>query len=81
MSNFLTDEERAYPKKKKVHFFLDNARYFKNQKVREYLKTSKIQMHFLPPYSPSLNPIERLWKWMKERVLYSTYYEHFDDFK
>jgi transposase len=38
-------------------------------------------LHFLPPYSPNLNPIERLWKWMKERVIYNTYYEDFEDFK
>ena len=38
-------------------------------------------MHFLPPYSPNLNPIERLWKWMKERVIYNTYYECFEEFK
>jgi transposase len=49
--------------------------------VREYLKSSKIELHFLPPYSPNLNPIERLWKWMKERVVYNTYYEHFENFK
>jgi transposase len=42
---------------------------------------SKICLHFLPPYSPNLNPIERLWKWMKERVIYNSYYEHFEDFK
>jgi len=78
---FLQTIEKAYSSKKRVHLFLDNARYYKNQKVREYVKTSKIQMHFLPPYSPNLNPIERLWKWMKQRVLYNTYYKHFDDFK
>jgi transposase len=49
--------------------------------VAEYLKTSKIQLHFLPPYSPHLNPIERLWKWMKERVIYNTYYPEFEDFR
>jgi transposase len=38
-------------------------------------------MRFLPPYSPNLNPIERIWKWMKERVMYNIYYEDFDDFK
>ncbi len=46
-----------------------------------YLETSRIRLHFLPPYSPNLNPIERLWKWMKERVIYSTYYQEFEDFK
>ena len=49
--------------------------------MREFLKTSRIILHFLPPYSPNLNPIERLWKWMKERVIYNAYYEHFEDFR
>ena len=48
---------------------------------KQYLETSKVCLRFLPPYSPNLNPIERLWKWMKERVIYNTYYEHFEDFK
>ena len=78
---FLEKVEKAYPTKRKIHMFFDNARYYKNQAVKNYLKESKIQAHFLPPYSPNLNPIERLWKWMKERVLYNTYYQEFDDFK
>ena len=28
-----------------------------------------------------LNPIERLWKWLKERVIYNTYYEDFEEFR
>ena len=67
--------------KTKIHVFCDNAPYYRNKAVTEYLKESKIQLHFLPPYSPNLNPIERLWKWMKERIVYNTYYEHFEDFK
>ena len=78
---FLEKIEQAYPPKKRIHLFLDNARYYKNQKVKAFLKTSKIEVNYLPPYSPNLNPIERLWKWMKQRVLYNTYYECFDDFK
>jgi transposase len=78
---FLKKIESAYPNKVKIHLFCDNARYYRNQKVEQYLKRSKIEMHFLPPYSPNLNPIERLWKWMKERVLYNTYYQEYDDFK
>lgn len=73
--------EETYPDKSKVHIFCDNAGYYRNKVVTEYLQTSKIKLHFLPPYSPNLNPIERLWKWMKERVIYNTYYEHFEDFK
>lgn len=78
---FLKRIEEAYPTKTKIHLFSDNARYYKNKAVKAYLENSKVKLHFLPPYSPNLNPIERLWKWMKERVMYNTYYEDFDDFK
>ena len=35
----------------------------------------------MPPYSPNLNVIERLWKWMKKKTLYAQYYPSFDLFK
>lgn len=79
--SFFRKIEKAYPEKTRVHVFCDNARYYRNKTVTEYLKTSKVRLHFLPPYSPNLNPIERLWKWMKERVIYNTYYSEFEDFK
>jgi len=78
---FLNELEGAYPKKNTIHVFCDNARYYKNKEVMEYLSHSKIRMHFLPPYSPNLNPIERLWKLMNEKVLYNKYYEKFSEFK
>lgn len=78
---FFNKIEEAYSEKRRIHIFCDNAPYYRNDAVREYLKGSKIELHFLPPYSPNLNPIERLWKWMKERVVYNTYYEHFENFK
>lgn len=78
---FFQKIEKYYLNKKTIHLFCDNARYYKNKEVKGFLKTSKIVLHFLPPYSPNLNPIERLWKWMKERVIYNVYYENFDDFK
>lgn len=79
--SFFQKVEAAYPEKSKIHVFCDNARYYKNKLVQGYLESSKIMLHFLPPYSPNLNPIERLWKWMKERIIYNTYYSEFDDFK
>src|SRR5271170_5948053 len=79
--SFFRKIEEAYPEKTRVHVFCDNARYYRNKTVIEYLKTSKVRLHFLPAYSPNLNPIERLWKWMKERVIYNTYYSEFEDFK
>ena len=78
---FFQNVEKAYPTTKRIHVFCDNAAYYRNKKVKQYLEKSRICLHFLPPYSPNLNPIERLWKWMKERVLYNTYYPEFEDFK
>jgi len=78
---FIKNIEKAYPTMNRVHVFCDNAPYYRNAKVQRYLETSKISLHFLPPYSPNLNPIERLWKWMKERLIYNTYYPDFEDFK
>ena len=57
-----------------IHVILDNARANKNKKLDEYLKGSKIRLHYLPPYSPNLNPIERLWKILRETTLYNRYY-------
>lgn len=79
--SFFKNIEKAYPEKSTIHVFCDNARYYRNKLVTQHLKTSKIRLHFLPPYSPNLNPIERLWKWMKECVIYNTYYQEFEDFK
>ena len=78
---FLKTLEGTYPTKEKIHLLCDNARYYKNQSVKKFLETSKVIMHFLPSYSPNLNPIERVWKWMRERVMYNTYYEHFEEYK
>ena len=38
-------------------------------------------MKFLPPYSPNLNSIERLWKILKKKVVYNKFYLKFDDFR
>ena len=78
---FFMQIEAAYPQTRKVHVFCDNARYYRNKDVQAYITTSKIEMHFLPPYSPNLNPIERLWKFVNENVLYNKYYEKFSSFK
>ena len=57
-----------------IHIILDNARAHKNQKLVEYLNQSRIRLHYLPPYSPNLNPIERLWKLFREQTLYNRYF-------
>jgi len=49
----------------------DNARIHRSQLVKDFLKEHRnaLMLVHLPPYSPNLNPIERLWKWLKEKVI------------
>ena len=64
-----------------IFVIADNAKYYKNKSVQEYLKDSRIRLLFLPPYAPNLNLIERFWRFMKKRVLANRYYESFLEFK
>ena len=59
---------------------MDNARYQKCQLVLEKAQRLNIQIIFLPPYSPNLNLIERLWKFVKKEVLYNEYYQEYNKF-
>lgn len=64
-----------------ITLVLDNARYQKCELVRTIANNLKIELLFLPAYSPNLNLIERLWKFVKKNCLYSKYYSDFVSFK
>lgn len=64
-----------------ITLVLDNARYQRAKMVREKASQLNIELSFLPSYSPNLNLIERLWRFIKKQCLYSTYYDNFADFK
>lgn len=78
----LEDLERLQPLGK-IHIIADNARYYRSRLVQEYLSREgcRIQIHFLPPYSPNLNLIERLWGFFKRKAVYNVYYPTFLEFK
>jgi transposase len=59
---------------------LDNARYQKCEVVRRLAAELKIELLYLPSYSPNLNLIERMWKFVKKEVLTCRYYEDFTRF-
>jgi transposase len=59
----------------------DNARYQKCAVVFELAKELGITLLYLPSYSPHLNLIERLWRFVRKQCLYSKYYEDFSSFK
>lgn len=78
--HFLYKLRKHHEGKYFVHLILDNAGYHHSKRVQDFAKELGIQLHYLPPYSPNLNPIERLWKIMHEHVTYNRYYEKFSDF-
>ena len=63
-----------------ITLVMDNARYQRNSKVMAYAESLGVELLFLPSYSPNLNLIERLWKFVKKECLYGKYYATFDEF-
>ena len=59
---------RAANKGKIIHIVLDNARYQKCECVRELAQDLRINLVYLPSYSPNLNLIERLWRFAKSEL-------------
>jgi len=65
-----------------LYIILDKARYYRSEIVQSFVgKNKRIRLVFLPPYSPNLNIIERLWKFFKKNVTCNTYYERFAVFR
>jgi transposase len=74
--------ERSHSTMRRIHVFLDNARYHHARAVQAWMESPKrrIVLHFVPSYCPHLNPIERLWKVMHENVTHNKTYPKFPDF-
>ncbi len=80
--DFLSKVESSSTKKGKIYIILDNAGYHRSKEVKEFVSKSKrIKLIYLPPYSPNLNAIERLWKVMHETVTNNKYYLTFQEFR
>ena len=77
---FLDQVKKTYPDAPKITIFLDNAKYNVAYEVQEKAADLGIVLSFLPPYSPNLNLIERLWKFFKKTIIKDTYYPNFGEF-
>jgi transposase len=64
-----------------VTLVLDNARYQRNAVVQALAGSLGIELLFLPSYSPNLNLIERLWRFLKRESLYGRYHPDFAHFQ
>ena len=71
--------ETAFPDAEGITLYVDNARYFHARLVKAHLLGKRVVFVYLPPYSPNLNLIERLWKFCKKRVL-CHFYQTFAQF-
>lgn len=78
---FLKEVVALYPQGKIV-IILDNSRIHHAKLLKPFLEdTPRLQLVFLPPYSPKLNLIEGLWKWLKDNVINNTFYPTVDEIK
>lgn len=79
--DFLKDIKVRYSDKKNIYFIVDNGSYYTSKVVKEKAAQLGITMTYLPPYSPNLNPIERLWKYMNEKVRNNRFFSSAKEFR
>lgn len=66
----------------KIYLILDNASHHRSKIVRLWVKKHRrFKLIFLPPYSPNLNLIERLWRFFHNKVTWNHYFETFEEFR
>ena len=63
-----------HPDAPRIVVIMDNARYYHNKELNEWMKGTRITPVYLPPYSPNLNLIERLWKFLRKKVINTNFY-------
>lgn len=63
-----------------IYVVLDNARYQHCEAVKQAARRLGVTLIFLPAYSPNLNLIERLWKFLRKKILYAKYFDTVEKF-
>jgi transposase len=83
MIDLLQDLAARHPAATAIWVVMDNAKYNHSREIRAYLNQEecRIKPIYLPTYSPNLNMIERLWRFMKDKVLSNKYYPTASDFR
>ena len=77
--NLLRVLRERHPETKRFILYLDNARYYHTEVVKEWLaRHPEFHLEFLPAYSPNLNLIERLWKLLRKEA-FTRWHKRFED--
>ena len=78
---FLEKLLRHRRKARKMVVVLDNARYHHARLIQPWLKIKRnvLQLLFLPPYSPELNPVEPVWKLTRRLCTHNRYFPTLDE--
>lgn len=65
---------RAYKHKREIILYVDNVRFHHAKALKPFLDAhSKLKICYLPTYSPDLNPIERVWWYMRKKITHNRY--------
>jgi transposase len=72
---------QKYPKAPSIHLVLDRGPYNTSLETKKAARKYRVVLHYLPPYSPNLNPIERLWKLMNEYVRNNRFFHSAKEFR
>ena len=72
---------KKHPNAKNIYIISDNARYYHNKELQNWVEDNRIKQIFLPPYSPNLNLIERLWKFLRKKVINTGFYRNKTEFR
>lgn len=75
MNIYLKEMEKEYPGKR-ILLIMDQAAWHKSESLEV---SPNIQIKFLPPYSPELNPVEKLWWWLRKEVTHNRIFKNLDE--
>lgn len=68
-------KEMSFNLKRKITIIMDNASWHKSKALEI---PANIEIIYLPPYSPELNPVERLWLYIKQKVMKNRVFENLE---
>ena len=71
----------AHPDGRPIYVICDNARYYRNKDLTVWLQGKALVQVFLPPYSPNLHLIERLWKLLRQKIINPGFYRTKGEFR